>query len=94
MDPDIAAGVRSRFTELDFAAMKDIGWEVSPVPEVETWGMMLAGLVYLAGVYVLALARRIQLDPKQSIRIIPTILVKYSGVRHERIRSYSRTSYR
>lgn len=44
MDPDIAAGVRTRFTELDFAAMKDIGWEVSPVPEAETWGMMLAGL--------------------------------------------------
>lgn len=44
MDPDIAAGVRVRFTELDFAAMKDIGWEVSPVPEADTWGMMLAGL--------------------------------------------------
>ena len=44
MDPDIAAGMRTRFTELDFAAMKDIGWEVSPVPEAETWGMMLAGL--------------------------------------------------
>lgn len=24
--------------------MKDIGWVVSPVPEADTWGMMLAGL--------------------------------------------------
>lgn len=44
MDPDIGQNVRKRFTELDFAAMKDIGWEVSPVPEAETWGMLLAGL--------------------------------------------------
>lgn len=44
MSPSIAAGTRKRFTELDFAAMKDIGWEVSPVPEAETWGMLLAGL--------------------------------------------------
>jgi len=44
MDPTIAAGQRKLFTELDFAAMKDLGWEVSPVPEAETWGMMLAGL--------------------------------------------------
>ena len=44
MTPDIAAGVRKQFTELDFAALKDIGWEVSAVPEAETWGMMIAGL--------------------------------------------------
>lgn len=44
MDPSIATGQRKLFTELDFAAMKDLGWEVSPVPEAETWGMMLAGL--------------------------------------------------
>jgi hypothetical protein len=44
MTPDIAAGVRKQFTELDFAAMKDIGWQVSAVPEAETWGMMIAGL--------------------------------------------------
>ncbi len=30
MDPSIAAGQRKHFTELDYAAMKDIGWQVSP----------------------------------------------------------------
>lgn len=44
MDPSITAGQRKHFTELDFAAMKDIGWQVSAVPEPETWAMMLAGL--------------------------------------------------
>lgn len=44
MDPSIASGQRKHFTELDNAAMKDIGWQVSPVPEAETWAMMLAGL--------------------------------------------------
>jgi hypothetical protein len=44
MDPTIAQGVRKHFTELDYAAMKDMGWQVSAVPEPETWGMMLAGL--------------------------------------------------
>lgn len=44
MDPSIASGQRKRFTELDDAAMKDIGWQVSPVPEAETWTLMLAGL--------------------------------------------------
>lgn len=44
MDPSIASGQRKRFTELDDAAMKDIGWKVSPVPEAETWTLMLAGL--------------------------------------------------
>ena len=44
MDPAIAAGQRKQFTELDFAAMKDMGWQVSPIPEAESWAMMLAGL--------------------------------------------------
>jgi hypothetical protein len=44
MTPAIAAGQRKPFTELDFAAMKDIGWQVTAVPEPETWGMLLAGL--------------------------------------------------
>ncbi len=44
MTPDIAAGQRKNFTELDFAAMKDIGWQVTAVPEPQTWGMLLAGL--------------------------------------------------
>lgn len=46
MTPSIAANTRKRFTELDFAALADTGWEVSvsPVPEAGTWGMLLAGL--------------------------------------------------
>lgn len=44
MTPYIAENSRKRFTELDFAALADTGWEVSPVPEAETWGMLLAGL--------------------------------------------------
>lgn len=44
MDPTIGSGQRKHFTELDYAAMKDIGWQVSPVPETETWALMLAGL--------------------------------------------------
>lgn len=44
MTPSLANGTRKYFTELDFAAMQDIGWEVSPVPEAETWAMLLTGL--------------------------------------------------
>lgn len=44
MGPDLGAGERQRFTGLDYAAMKDIGWQVSPIPEAEAWAMMLAGL--------------------------------------------------
>lgn len=44
MDPSILLGTRKYFTELDFAAMKDIGWAVTPVPEADTWAMLLAGL--------------------------------------------------
>ena len=32
MGPNIAAGQRNYFTDLDFAALQDIGWEVSPAP--------------------------------------------------------------
>jgi hypothetical protein len=31
MDPDVQNGTRKRFTELDAAAMKDIGWDVIPL---------------------------------------------------------------
>lgn len=54
MDPVIANGVRKPFTDLDWAALQDIGWQVTPIPEPQTWATMLAGLVLVAG----ALARR------------------------------------
>lgn len=44
MNPILAEGQRLAATELDFAALDDIGWEVSPVPEADTWITMLAAL--------------------------------------------------
>ncbi|WP_310446202.1 PEP-CTERM sorting domain-containing protein [Thiobacillus sp.] len=44
MTPSLTNGTRKYFTELDFAAMQDIGWQVTPVPEADTWTMLLAGL--------------------------------------------------
>jgi len=44
MGPTLASGQRTRFTDLDFAAMQDIGWQVTPIPEADTWAMLLAGL--------------------------------------------------
>lgn len=54
MTPSIFNGTRKNFTDLDFAAMKDIGWEVTPIPEADTWAMLLAGL----GLVGLATRRR------------------------------------
>ncbi len=48
MDPTIFLGTRKYFTDLDYAAMQDIGWEVTPVPEPGTWVMLLAGLGLVA----------------------------------------------
>jgi hypothetical protein len=47
MVPDIGPDERQHFTALDYAAMKDIGWQVSPIPEAQTWSMLLAGLSLL-----------------------------------------------
>lgn len=44
MTATIANGQRKHFTDLDFAAMQDIGWQVTAVPEIETWAMLLAGV--------------------------------------------------
>lgn len=51
----IAGGSRKYMTELDWAALSDIGWQVAAaVPEPENWAMMLAGL----GLVGLGLHRR------------------------------------
>lgn len=50
MTGTLASGTRKHFTELDFAAMQDIGWRVTPVPEAGTWAMMLSGLALVGGV--------------------------------------------
>lgn len=50
MTPFLSIGTRKHLTDLDIAAMHDIGW-VTPIPEADTWAMLLAGLglVGLAG---------------------------------------------
>lgn len=47
MTASILSGTRKEFTELDFAALSDIGWEIRPVP--------LPAAVYLFGTGLLAL---------------------------------------
>ena len=37
-------GQRKYLTDLDWALLADVGWQVTAVPEVQTWAMMLAGL--------------------------------------------------
>lgn len=53
LDPDITTGTRKWFTELDWAALEDIGWQVTPVPE-PTATVVLTGL----GLGAFALIRR------------------------------------
>jgi hypothetical protein len=58
MGPYITNGERQYFSDLDFAAMHDIGWQLAPVPEADTWAMLLAGLG-LVGVATRRRMRRI-----------------------------------
>ena len=46
MDPTITVGTRKYFTDLDFAGLSGIGWEVAPVPEPEQYALV-AGLSLL-----------------------------------------------
>lgn len=48
MNPTLGEGQRLTVTELDFAALSDTGWQVSPVPEPAQWGLMFAGLGLVA----------------------------------------------
>ncbi len=48
MDPSTPAGQRQLPTALDYAGFVDIGWQVSPVPEPQTYAMLLAGVALLA----------------------------------------------
>jgi hypothetical protein len=51
MTPSISAGVRKEFTELDFAGLSDLGWQVlTPVPEPVTVLGLAAGALGLARV--------------------------------------------
>lgn len=48
MDPSTVKGQRELPTVLDYAGFRDIGWQVSPVPEPGEWAMLLAGLGLIA----------------------------------------------
>jgi hypothetical protein len=52
MDPTLTVGSRKLFTELDLAALEDIGWEVTPVP------LPAAAFPFLAAVLATAAAAR------------------------------------
>jgi hypothetical protein len=47
MDPTTARGQRELMTTLDYAALSDIGWQVSPVPEPATNVLLAAGVLLL-----------------------------------------------
>lgn len=50
MDPSTITGTRELPTVLDYAAFKDIGWQVASVasvPEPDTYGLLLAGLGFV-----------------------------------------------
>ncbi len=47
MDPSNINGTRQDFTELDFAALKDIGWEVTPVPLPPALFLFISGILGL-----------------------------------------------
>lgn len=50
MDPTLTDGTRVLFTELDFAGIDDLGWQVSPVPEPATvLGVAALGLAGMWG---------------------------------------------
>lgn len=45
MDPGTVPGKREYLSAMDYAALRDIGWQVSAVPEPSTLSMLLLGLV-------------------------------------------------
>ena len=49
MDPTLTVGSRKLFTDLDRAALDDIGWDVKPVPLPGAFWLFGSGLVALAG---------------------------------------------
>jgi len=42
MDPSLTVGTRKLFTDLDFAGLTDVGWQVTPVPEPEQYALVAA----------------------------------------------------
>ncbi len=50
MTPSIGAGERKYFTDLDFAGMKDLGWQVTAVPLPAALWLLVSGLMGLAAI--------------------------------------------
>jgi len=48
LDPDIAAGDTKELTDVDVAALQDIGWEIAQVPEPSSVAFLGLGLALLA----------------------------------------------
>ena len=55
MDPTITTGTRKYITELDLAALKDIGWEIATIPEPNSVALMGLGSL---GFYLLIHRRK------------------------------------
>jgi hypothetical protein len=52
MDPDLTVGTRKVFTDLDVAALTDVGWEITVVPIPAAIWLFSAGFISLLGVGV------------------------------------------
>jgi len=50
MTASITSGTRKEFTELDYAALSDIGWEIKPVPVPPALFLFASGLLGLIGI--------------------------------------------
>lgn len=49
MTASITTGTRKEFTELDYAALSDVGWEITPVPVPPAVFLFASGLLGLVG---------------------------------------------
>jgi hypothetical protein len=49
MNATLTQGTRRRFTELDFAALTDVGWEVVAVPEASSWILVGSAVLFCVG---------------------------------------------
>jgi hypothetical protein len=58
MDPTITEGTRKLFTQLDYAGLKDVGWETASVPFEFSPGL---GMVLVGGLYGLNKAKKMVL---------------------------------
>jgi len=50
MDPSNVNGARQDFTELDFAALNDIGWQIKPVPLPPAFFLLISGIIGLISI--------------------------------------------